>query len=93
MGTAVLIVLEREMPRSLALSHISQQFRLTHREQETVALLLQGLGNKEMAEHMGISQNTVKAFLRIVTTKMDVSGRSAIVNKVLDLILSTSEQN
>jgi DNA-binding CsgD family transcriptional regulator len=93
MGTAVLIVLEREMPRSLALSHISQQFRLTHREQETVALLLQGLGNKEMAEHMGISENTVKAFLRIVTTKMDVSGRSAIVNKVLDLILSTSEQS
>jgi len=87
MGSAALIVLEREVPRSLALSHISQQFRLTHREQETVALLLQGLGNKEMAEHMRISENTVKTFLRTVTTKMDVSGRSAIVNRVLGAFL------
>jgi DNA-binding CsgD family transcriptional regulator len=91
-GAAFLIVLEREMPRSLALSHISQQFRLTHREQETVALLLQGLGNKEMAAHMGISENTVKAFLRTITTKMDVSGRSAIVNKVLNMVLSVASE-
>jgi DNA-binding CsgD family transcriptional regulator len=89
-GAAVLIVLEREMPRSLALSHISEQFHLSHREQEAVALLMQGLGNKEMAEHMGVSPNTVKAFLRMVTTKMDVSGRSAIVNKVLNLVLSAA---
>jgi DNA-binding CsgD family transcriptional regulator len=91
-GSVILIVLEREMPRSLALSHISQQFHLTHREQEAVALLMQGLGNKEMAEHMGISPNTVKAFLRTVTTKMDVSGRSAIVNKVLTIILPAASK-
>lgn len=88
-GTAVLIVLEREMPGSLALSQISQQFHLTNREQEAVALLLQGLGNKQMAEHMGISANTVKAFLRMVTIKMGVSSRSGIVTKVLGLVLSS----
>jgi DNA-binding CsgD family transcriptional regulator len=85
-AAVILIVLERDIPRSLALSNISQQFRLTHREQETVSLLLQGLGTKEMAERMGISQNTVKAFLRTVTTKMDVFGRSAIVKKVLGTV-------
>lgn len=89
-GTAVLIVLERGMSGSLALSQISQQFRLTHREQESVALLLQGLGNKEMAKHMGISEHTVKAFLRLVTIKMGVSSRSGIVTKVLGLVLSSS---
>jgi DNA-binding CsgD family transcriptional regulator len=88
-GTAVLIVLDRGMSGSLALSQISQQFRLTHREQEAVALLLQGLGNKEMAEHMGISANTVKAFLRLVTIKMGVSRRSGIVTKFLGLVLSS----
>jgi DNA-binding CsgD family transcriptional regulator len=90
--SAILVVLEREVPRSLALSYISEQLHLTHREQEAVALLMQGLGNKEIAEHMGISTNTVKAFLRTVTTKMDVSGRSAIVNKVLTLILSAASK-
>jgi DNA-binding CsgD family transcriptional regulator len=94
-GTAVLIVLERGMSGPVALSQISQQFQLTHREQEAVALLLQGFGNKEMAQHMGISANTVKAFLRLVTIKMGVSSRSGIVTKVLDLVLSSgsSEPN
>jgi DNA-binding CsgD family transcriptional regulator len=57
--------------------------------------LLQGFGNKEMDQHMGISANTVKAFLRLVTIKMGVSSRSGIVTKVLDLVLSSgsSEPN
>jgi DNA-binding CsgD family transcriptional regulator len=89
-GTAVLIVLEREMPGSLALTQVSQQFHLSHREQEAVALLLQGLSNKEMAEHLGISANTVKTYLRMVTIKMGVSSRSGIVAKILGLALSSA---
>jgi DNA-binding CsgD family transcriptional regulator len=88
-GSAVLMVLERGMPGSLALSQISQQFHLTHREQEVVSLLLQGLSNKEMAEQMGISVHTVKAFLRTATIKMCVSSRSGIVTKILGLALSS----
>jgi DNA-binding CsgD family transcriptional regulator len=88
-GAGVLVVLERGMPGSLVLSQISQQFNLTHREQEAVALVLQGLGNKEMAAHMGISANTVKSFLRMVTVKMGVSSRSGILTKILGLILSS----
>jgi len=89
-GTATLILLERGMSGPLALSQVSQQFRLTHREQQAVALLLQGLSNKEMAENMGISANTVKAFLRMATIKMGVSSRSGIVTKVLGLVLSSN---
>jgi DNA-binding CsgD family transcriptional regulator len=87
-GAAILVVLERGISGSLALSQISQQFGLTRREQEAVALVLQGLASKEMAEHMGVSTNTVKAFLRLVTLKMGVCGRSGIVTKILTLILS-----
>ncbi len=89
-GTATLILLERGMSGPLALSQVSQQFRLTHREQQAVALLLQGLSSKEMAENMGISANTVKAFLRMATIKMGVSSRSGIVTKVLGLVLSSN---
>jgi len=78
------------MSGPLALSQVSEQFHLTHREQQAVALLLQGLSNKEVAENMGISANTVKAFLRIATIKMGVSSRSGIVTKILGLLLSST---
>jgi len=89
-STATLVVLERGMSGPLAMSQISQQFHLTHREQQTVALLLQGLSNKEMAEKMGISTNTVKTFLHMAMIKMGVSNRSGIVTKILGLLLSSS---
>jgi DNA-binding CsgD family transcriptional regulator len=89
-STATLIVLERGMSGPLALSQIYQQFHFTHREQQTVALLLQGLSNKEMAENMGISANTVKTFLHMAMIKMGVSNRSGIVTKILGLLLSFS---
>jgi DNA-binding CsgD family transcriptional regulator len=89
-GTATLLMLERGMPGRLALSHTAQQFRLTHREQQAVALLLQGLSNKEMADIMGVSANTVKAFLRMATIRMGVSSRSRIVTKILEVLVSGS---
>jgi DNA-binding CsgD family transcriptional regulator len=45
--------------------------------------LLQGLTSKEIAQRMGISPNTVKAFLRLVMVKMGVSTRSGIVGKIV----------
>ena len=89
-GSATLVVLERGMWRPLALSHLYQQFQLTHREQQVVALLLQGRSNKEISESMNISTNTVKAFLRMATIRMGVSSRSGIVTKILGLLLSSN---
>ena len=85
--TATLLVLERGMPPPVALSEVYGQFNFTHREQQSVNLLLQGLSGKEMAEHMGISANTVKTFLRMAAVKMGVSSRFGIVAKILGLLL------
>jgi DNA-binding CsgD family transcriptional regulator len=85
--TATLLILERGMPGRLALRQIGQQFHLTNREQQAVALLLQGLTNKEVADIMGVSVNTVRAFLRLATVRMGVSSRSGIVTKILHVIL------
>jgi DNA-binding CsgD family transcriptional regulator len=77
------IILERHGSSAAALSDLARQFELTARECETVALLLEGLTSKEIATRMQISPNTVKAFLRLVMVKMDVSTRSGIVGKAL----------
>jgi DNA-binding CsgD family transcriptional regulator len=80
---ALALLLERSSSGNLLLEEVSDQFDLTHRERETVELLLQGLTSKEIATRMAISPNTVKAFLRLVMVKMGVSTRSGIVGRIV----------
>jgi DNA-binding CsgD family transcriptional regulator len=80
---SIAVLLERGPSTLTSLSFVSQRFNLTDREQEALEFLLQGLSNKEIATRMNISPNTVKAFLRLIMSKMGVSSRSAIVVKVL----------
>jgi DNA-binding CsgD family transcriptional regulator len=90
-AAAVLIVMERRVSGRLAMCEITQQFHLTHREEEVLTLLLQGLSTKEMADRMRISLNTVKAFLRLVMIKMGASSRSEIAATVLGMVLAKSD--
>ena len=80
---ALVLTLERKSNGALTVATLSERFGLTQREQETVKLLLQGLTSKEIAGRMGISANTVKAFVRLVMIKMGVSTRSGIVGKMV----------
>jgi DNA-binding CsgD family transcriptional regulator len=82
-GISVAVLLERHSSDEIALQDLSAQFDLTHRELETVSLLMEGLTSKEIANRMKISPNTVKAFLRLVMMKMAVSTRSGIVGKIV----------
>lgn len=82
-GISVALLLERHSSDEIALHDLSKQFDLTHRELETVTLLMEGLTSKEIANRMKISPNTVKAFLRLVMVKMAVSTRSGIVGKIV----------
>jgi DNA-binding CsgD family transcriptional regulator len=79
---AFAVSLERTEVGSNGLTEISERYGLTHRERETVEFLLQGFTSKEIANRMGISANTVKAFVRMVMVKMSVSTRSGIAGKV-----------
>ncbi|HLF71912.1 MAG TPA: response regulator transcription factor [Dehalococcoidia bacterium] len=49
---------------------------LTEREQEVLALVRQGLGNKEIARHLAISLGTVRAHLRSIFRRLDVTSRA-----------------
>jgi DNA-binding CsgD family transcriptional regulator len=79
---AVAVVLERNRVASWRAADVSESFHLTERERKVVELLIQGLTNKEIAERMNISPNTVRAFIRMVMGKLGVSTRSGIVGIV-----------
>jgi DNA-binding NarL/FixJ family response regulator len=52
---------------------------LTHREQQILELLADGLGNKQIAARLGIATNTVKTHLELLFYKLDVSSRAEAV--------------
>jgi DNA-binding CsgD family transcriptional regulator len=87
---AVAVVLERNGVASWRAADVSESFHLTERERKVVELLIQGLTNKEIAERMNISPNTVRAFIRMVMGKLGVSTRSGIVGIVFRGIYTAS---
>jgi DNA-binding NarL/FixJ family response regulator len=54
---------------------------LTNRESEILALLSEGLSNKEIAERVNISYDTVRAHLRHIYEKLHVRGRTEAVKR------------
>ena len=79
----VAVVLERKVLGSLDSFSAASRFNLTSREQEAIEFLVLGLTNKEIANRMNISPNTVKAFIKLIMMKMRVSTRSAVVSTIL----------
>jgi len=56
---------------------------LTNRESEILALLSEGLRNKEIADRVNISYDTVRAHLRHIYEKLHVRGRTEAVKMYL----------
>ncbi len=56
---------------------------LTQRESEILALLSEGLSNKEIADRVNISYDTVRAHLRHIYEKLHVRGRTEAVKTYL----------
>jgi len=76
------LLIERTAPMLPPVSRVFDEYHFTRREQETALLLAQGLTNKEIGARLGISVNTVKAFVRFVMLKVGVSTRTGIVSRL-----------
>jgi DNA-binding NarL/FixJ family response regulator len=74
----------RRVVEETRLTHnsLSELNALTDREREVLVLLAQGLTNKEIAEKLFITTNTVKRHLKAIFEKLDVHTRSAATAKV-----------
>jgi DNA-binding CsgD family transcriptional regulator len=78
----IAILLERTTSPDVMLYEVSKRYNLTQREREAMRYLVHGLTSKEIAQQMKISPNTVKAFLRLVMTKMGVCTRAGVIGKI-----------
>ena len=56
---------------------------LTARETEVLRLLADGLGNKEIAAHLNISEHTIKFHIRSILGKLGASSRTEAVSRGL----------
>jgi DNA-binding CsgD family transcriptional regulator len=82
--SSVAVLLERGSAGSISLAQVSEKFNLTAREQKVLQCLSEGgLTTKEIGARMGISPNTVKAFLSTIMLKMGVSTRSGILGRAI----------
>jgi two-component system nitrate/nitrite response regulator NarL len=83
--------------RSLAVqSHLLEEEKgwrnpppeLTAREQQLMDLWVEGLGDRAVAERLGVSYGTVRSHGRTLRKKLGVSNRAQVVLKALSLGLS-----
>jgi DNA-binding CsgD family transcriptional regulator len=65
-------------------SGVQQEFGLSPRERRVVALVGQGYSNKELAQELGISENTAKHHLTSVFDKLSVVNRLELVLFAID---------
>jgi DNA-binding CsgD family transcriptional regulator len=56
---------------------------LTPREQEVLALLAEGAGNREIAQRLGVTEHTVKFHLGAIFGKLGASTRTEAVRRAL----------
>jgi anti-anti-sigma factor len=59
-------------------------FQLSNRERDVIQLVADGLSNREIAERLFISQETVKSHLRVVFRKLGVENRTQAARRMLD---------
>jgi RNA polymerase sigma factor (sigma-70 family) len=65
---------------------VSELDRLTEREREVFDLLARGMTNKEIADALVITTNTVKRHLKAIFEKLEVHTRSAAAAKAISVL-------
>ncbi len=76
--------LRKVVSLSDAVQVLSRRFHLTSREQIVLFNIALGATGKEAAEHMNISPNTVKSFVKSIMLKLNVTSRAAVIGKLLE---------
>ena len=73
------VVVDPDVTRAMMHSQNNGLDALTPRELEVISLAATGLGNRELARTMRVSEATVKTHLHRIFTKLDVDSRQAAI--------------
>jgi DNA-binding NarL/FixJ family response regulator len=84
MGTPDKRAGELQSPDAASLGMRAADWRLTIREAEVVGLVADGLGNKEIARRLGITEATVKAHLGVAFSKLGARNRTQVALAVYE---------
>ncbi len=78
---------QKEIPEEELINELAHfaDIGLTEREYEVLCLLNQGLSNKEVAEKLFISENTVKTHVSNLLVKLDAKRRTQAIKNAKDL--------
>jgi DNA-binding NarL/FixJ family response regulator len=66
-------------PRSTRIVNAKGEGLLTARENQVVSLVAEGIGNREIAQQLGVKENTVKKSLLRIYDKVGISNRVELV--------------
>ncbi len=64
---------------------VREQFKLSKRETDVLQALMSGDPDKAIARDLGLSVETVRAYLKNIRVKLDVSTRTAVVHRVHEM--------
>ncbi|MCF6149217.1 MAG: LuxR family transcriptional regulator [Candidatus Kuenenia sp.] len=78
-----LFILDRTYSDQANIAKSFRKWHLNKREQEIVQLLLDDHSNKEIAEELKLSCNTIKGYMKLLMRKLDVNSRAGIISKLL----------
>lgn len=76
---AIQALITAETTRPIPATDLAETYRLTPREREVLALMVEGLNNPEIAERLVVSRSTAKAHVSNILSKLGVSNRAEAI--------------
>ena len=79
---------DRDVLTNEKLSMLGEMFELTDREKAMIRYLYEGKNNAEIADALGLSENTIKTYNFRLYKKLEVESRVQAVNKIREEIIN-----
>lgn len=76
---AVVFLLRRDAPPEMQVEPLRERFGLSKTETKVVTLVAQGVPNREVAERLGVSVETIRSHLQSAYRKTGAANRAALV--------------
>jgi NarL family two-component system response regulator LiaR len=88
---AIEALIQPDLPSPGVRAGVSEAYELTPREEEVLALMVEGLTNPEIAERLVVSRSTAKAHVSNILSKLGASNRTEAIAIALQHNPSTDQ--